>query len=113
MIVSNHGGRQVDGAIAALDALPRVADAVGSQTTVLFDSGIRRGSDILKAMALGARSVLLGRPYAYGLAVAGEHGVRDVILNLIADLDLALGLTGYASFSELGKDSLVHARDTP
>ncbi len=113
VIVSNHGGRQVDGALAALDALPRVADAVGNQTTLLFDSGIRRGSDILKAMALGARSVLLGRPYAYGLAVAGEHGVRDVILNLIADLDLTLGLTGCASFAELGRDCLVHAEDTP
>ena len=90
VIVSNHGGRQLDGAIAALDALPRVADAVGDRTTVLFDSGIRRGSDILKAVALGARAVLLGRPYAYGLAVAGEKGVRDVLSNLIADLDLAL-----------------------
>jgi lactate 2-monooxygenase len=109
VIVSNHGGRQLDGAIAALDALPRVVDAVGSQTTVLFDSGIRRGSDILKAMALGARSVLLGRPYAYGLAVAGESGVRDVILNLIADLDLTLGLTGCASLAELGRDSIVDA----
>ncbi len=112
VIVSNHGGRQLDGAIAALDALPRVADAVGSQTTVLFDSGIRRGSDVLKAMALGARSVLVGRPYAYGLAVAGEHGVRDVILNLIADLDLSLGLTGCASFADLGRESVIHDSGT-
>jgi isopentenyl diphosphate isomerase/L-lactate dehydrogenase-like FMN-dependent dehydrogenase len=111
VIVSNHGGRQVDGAIGALDALPRVVDAVGGRTTVLFDSGIRRGSDVLKAMALGARSVLVGRPYAYGLAVAGEHGVRDVLLNLLADLDLALALTGCASFSELDRDRLVPARD--
>ncbi len=107
VIVSNHGGRQLDGAIASLDALPRIVDAVGSRTTVLFDSGIRRGSDVIKALALGARAVLLGRPYAYGLAVAGEHGVRDVLLNLIADLDLALGLTGCASFAELGRESLV------
>ena len=113
VIVSNHGGRQVDGAIAALDALPGVVDAVGDRTTVLFDSGIRRGSDILKALALGARAVLLGRPYAYGLAIAGERGVRDVILNLIADLDLALGLTGCASFAELGREnsSRLRARD--
>jgi len=111
VIVSNHGGRQLDGAVAALDALPGVVDAVGDRMTVLFDSGIRRGSDILKALALGARSVLLGRPYAYGLAVAGEHGVRDVILNLIADLDLALGLTGCASIAELGRDRLVHITD--
>jgi lactate 2-monooxygenase len=107
VIVSNHGGRQLDGAIAALDALPTVADAVGHKTTVLFDSGIRRGSDVLKAIALGARAVLLGRPYAYGLAVAGEHGVRDVLANLIADLDLALGLTGCASLGELGREMLV------
>jgi lactate 2-monooxygenase len=113
VIVSNHGGRQLDGAIAALDALPGVVDAVGDRTTVLFDSGIRRGSDILKALALGARSVLLGRPYVYGLAVAGEHGVRDVLLNLIADLDLALGLTGCASFAELDRDRLVRSPETP
>jgi lactate 2-monooxygenase len=113
VIVSNHGGRQLDGAIAALDALPQVADAVGDRTTVLFDSGIRRGSDILKALALGARSVLLGRPYVYGLAVAGEHGVRDVLLNLIADLDLALGLTGCASFAELDRDRLVRSPEMP
>ncbi len=111
VIVSNHGGRQLDGAIAALDALPRVADAVGDRTTVLFDSGIRRGSDVLKAIAMGARAVLLGRPYAYGLAVAGEHGVRDVLLNLIADLDLALGLTGCASLGELGPEWLVRSAE--
>ncbi len=113
VIVSNHGGRQLDGAIAALDALPGVVDAVGDRTTVLFDSGIRRGSDILKAVALGAQAVLLGRPYVYGLAIAGEHGVRDVLLNLIADLDLALGLTGCASFAELGRDRLIRDTDSP
>jgi isopentenyl diphosphate isomerase/L-lactate dehydrogenase-like FMN-dependent dehydrogenase len=113
VIVSNHGGRQLDGAIAALDALPRVVDAVGDRTTVLFDSGIRRGADVLKAMALGARAVLLGRPYAYGLAVAGEKGVREVLLNLIADLDLALGLTGCASLGELGREHLVGPGSAP
>lgn len=107
VIVSNHGGRQLDGALAALDALPAVADAVGDRTAVLFDSGIRRGSDVLKAIAMGAQAVLLGRPYAYGLAVAGEKGVRDVLANLIADLDLALGLTGCASLGELGRQNLV------
>jgi isopentenyl diphosphate isomerase/L-lactate dehydrogenase-like FMN-dependent dehydrogenase len=113
VIVSNHGGRQLDGAIAALDALPRVVDAVGDRTTVLYDSGIRRGSDILKAIALGARAILLGRPYAYGLAVAGEDGVRDVLLNLIADLDLTLGLAGCASLSDLGREWLVPAGSAP
>lgn len=107
VIVSNHGGRQVDGAIAALDALPGVVDAVGDRTTVLFDSGIRRGADVIKAMALGAKCVLLGRPYCFGLAVNGEHGVRSVLENLIADIDLTLGLSGCASFAELGRDHLV------
>jgi lactate 2-monooxygenase len=113
VIVSNHGGRQLDGAIAALDALPRVVDAVGDRTTVLFDGGIRRGSDVLKAIALGARAVLLGRPYAFGLAIAGEKGVREVLLNLIADLDLALGLTGCASLGELGRHHLVPSGSAP
>ncbi len=113
VIVSNHGGRQLDGAIAALDALPGVVDAVGDRTTVLFDSGIRRGSDVLKAIALGARAVLLGRPYAYGLAVAGESGVREVLLNLIADLDVALGLAGCTSLGELGRQSLASSGMAP
>ncbi len=107
MIVSNHGGRQLDGAVAALDALPAVADAVGDRTTVLFDSGIRRGSDVLKAVAMGARGVLLGRPYAYGLAVGGERGVHEVLANLIADLDLALALTGCASLAEVRREMLT------
>src|SRR5439155_26127208 len=105
--------RQLDGAIAALDALPRVVAAVGDRTTVLFDSGVRRGADVFKAMALGARSVLLGRPYAYGLAVGGESGVREVLLNLIADIDLTLGLAGFASFAELDRSCLVPAADWP
>ncbi len=113
VIVSNHGGRQLDGAIAALDALPGVVDAVGDRATVLFDSGIRRGSDVLKAIALGARAVLLGRPYAYGLAIAGEKGVREVLLNLVAELDLALGLTGCSSLRELGRESLVSSGPIP
>jgi lactate 2-monooxygenase len=107
VIVSNHGGRQLDGAVAALDALPHVAEAVGDQTLVLFDSGIRRGADVFKAIALGARCVLLGRPYAFGLAVGGEQGVREVLANLIADIDLTLGLASCASFSEVGRASLV------
>jgi len=107
VIVSNHGGRQLDGAIAALDALPRVADAVGDQTVVMFDSGIRRGADIIKALSLGAKCVLLGRPYGYGLAVNGEQGVYDVAYNLLADLDLSLALTGCSSFSELNRDYLI------
>lgn len=101
VMVSNHGGRQVDGAIAALDALPEVVHAVQGKVPVLFDSGIRHGSDALKALALGAKAVLLGRPYIWGLAVAGEVGVRDVTLNLLADLDITMGLCGCASVGAL------------
>jgi lactate 2-monooxygenase len=107
LIVSNHGGRQVDGSIAALDALPGIVGAVAPDVPVLVDSGIRGGSDIVKALCLGARAVLVGRPYVYGLALGGEHGVRDVLDNLVADLDLTLGLMGCASVAELKLDSLV------
>jgi lactate 2-monooxygenase len=101
IIVSNHGGRQVDGAIAALDALPPVVEAVKQRIPVLFDSGIRYSSDAIKALALGARAVLLGRLYIWGLAVAGEQGVRDVVENFLADLDLTMGLAGLRSLTEL------------
>jgi L-lactate dehydrogenase (cytochrome) len=101
IIVSNHGGRQVDGARAALDNLVEIADAHGDRTTVLFDSGIRSASDIVVALALGARAVLVGRPWVYGLALAGEDGVRHVLHNLLAELDLTLGLAGYARPSDV------------
>ena len=107
VIVSNHGGRQVDGAIAALDALPGVVEAVGERVPVLFDSGIRRGSDVIKALALGARAVLLGRPYAYGLSVRGEEGVRDVLRNLLAELDVTMSLAGFWSTEALGRGALA------
>jgi len=94
ILVSNHGGRQVDGAVAALDALVEVRQAVGSDPVVLMDSGIRRGADVLKALALGANAVLLGRPYAFGLAVGGQEGVESVIRNLMAETDLTLALAG-------------------
>lgn len=113
VIVSNHGGRQLDGALAALDALPGVVEAVGPRTTVLFDSGIRRGADVFKAVALGARAVLLGRPYCFGLAVNGERGVHDVLANLIADIDLTLGLAGRASFSEVDREALIERLPPP
>ncbi|NGN67537.1 alpha-hydroxy-acid oxidizing protein [Streptomyces sp. A7024] len=107
IVVSNHGGRQVDGAVASLDALPSIAAAVGDRTDILFDSGVRTGADVLKALALGAKAVLYGRPYAYGLALGGEDGVRHVLRSLLADLDLTLGLTGHRSVSELGPRSLA------
>jgi isopentenyl diphosphate isomerase/L-lactate dehydrogenase-like FMN-dependent dehydrogenase len=97
VVVSNHGGRQVDGALASLDALPDVVDAVGHDLTVLFDSGIRGGADVVKALALGARAVLLGRPYLWGLAVGGAEGVEQVIKNLLSEVDLTLALSGHAS----------------
>jgi isopentenyl diphosphate isomerase/L-lactate dehydrogenase-like FMN-dependent dehydrogenase len=109
VIVSNHGGRQVDGAVASLDALPAVVSAVSGRAVVLFDGGIRRGADAIKALALGARAVLLGRPYCYGLAVGGEAGVREVLRNLLADVELTLALAGCASVGELGRHCLVEA----
>jgi lactate 2-monooxygenase len=112
IIVSNHGGRQVNGARAALNALPDVVAAVQNQVPVLFDSGIRRGSDIIKAIALGAQAVLLGRPYTWGLTLAGEQGVEEVLRNLLADLDLTLGLSGYRSLKELDRESLVREEQT-
>jgi lactate 2-monooxygenase len=107
VIVSNHGGRQVDGSIAALDALPGVVEAVAGSVPVLFDSGIRRGADVLKALALGARAVLVGRPYAYGLVVRGEDGVRDVLHNLIAELDVTMSLAGFGSVAALDRGAIV------
>ena len=106
IIVSNHGGRQLDGAIGSLDTLAGIADAVGMKTTILFDSGIRCGADVFKAMALGAKAVLIGRPYAYGLALAGEQGVKEVLANLLADVDLTLGLAGCNSWADVTKDTL-------
>ena len=106
IVVSNHGGRQVDGAVGALDALPAVTDAVGSRLTVLFDSGVRGGADMLKALALGAQAVLIGRPYAYGLALGGEAGVRHVLRALRQEFELTMRLSGLASLSELGPDCL-------
>jgi lactate 2-monooxygenase len=106
IIVSNHGGRQVDGGIGALDALPGVVREVNGRVPVLFDSGVRRGADVFKALALGARAVLLGRLYMWGLAVAGEQGVRDVLLNLIADFDLTMALSGYTSCRELDSSAI-------
>jgi lactate 2-monooxygenase len=106
IIVSNHGGRQVDGSIAALDALPAIAQAVGSTMAVLFDSGIRGGADMLKALALGAQAVLLGRPYVYGLALGGEAGVRHVLRALRTEFELTMRLAGLPTLAHLGADCL-------
>ncbi|MGW6936391.1 lactate 2-monooxygenase [Lentzea sp. NPDC054927] len=106
IIVSNHGGRQVDGAVGSLEALPSIVEAVGEQVDVLFDSGIRTGADIVKALALGAKAVMVGRPFAYGLAHGGQVGVRHVLRSLLADFDLTLGLSGHRSPADLGPDAL-------
>jgi isopentenyl diphosphate isomerase/L-lactate dehydrogenase-like FMN-dependent dehydrogenase len=109
VVVSNHGGRQVDGAVAALDALPDIAAAVGDRLTVLFDSGVRTGADVVKALALGAQAVLVGRPVLYGLALGGQQGVEHVLRCLLAELDLTLALSGYTSHGQLSSESLTPA----
>ena len=106
LIVSNHGGRQVDGAMAALDALPEVAGAVGTEVPVLFDSGIRTGADAVKALALGARAVLIARPAMWGRALGGEEGVRHVLRTFLGELDNTLAMAGYRSHRELAPGSL-------
>jgi lactate 2-monooxygenase len=109
IIVSNHGGRQVDNAVASLDALVAIREAVGAQPAILLDSGIRSGTDVLIALALGANACLLGRPYVYGLAIDGADGVRQVIENIIAELDLTIGLLGIPNITGLSADLLVPA----
>jgi lactate 2-monooxygenase len=97
IIVSNHGGRQVDGSVAALDALAEVREALGAEAVVLMDGGIRSGADVVKALAVGANAVLVGRPYVYGLAVGGKDGVAAVLTQLAAETDLTLALAGGTS----------------
>jgi isopentenyl diphosphate isomerase/L-lactate dehydrogenase-like FMN-dependent dehydrogenase len=107
VVVSNHGGRQVDRAVASLDALVRVREAVGPGPTVLLDSGIRTGADVFVALALGANAVLLGRPHIYGLALDGAAGVAAVVENVVAELDLTMGLVGVGSVGEIGAGLLT------
>jgi isopentenyl diphosphate isomerase/L-lactate dehydrogenase-like FMN-dependent dehydrogenase len=109
IVVSNHGGRQVDGAIATLEALPEVARAVDGRIPILLDSGIRGGADAFKALALGASAVLIGRAWAWAVAARGEAGVRHVLEVLKADIDVALALTGQTSFAGLDSSALYHA----
>ena len=107
IIVSNHGGRQLDGAISAIRALPEVVDAVGDSAEVILDGGVRRGADIVKALCLGARACMIGRPWLYGLAVGGEAGVGRALKILRDEFDLALTLLGYTRPSELSRECLV------
>jgi isopentenyl diphosphate isomerase/L-lactate dehydrogenase-like FMN-dependent dehydrogenase len=106
IIVSNHGGRQVDGAIGSIDALAAIAPVVDGRITVLVDSGIHTGADVFKALALGADAACIGRPHMYGLALAGADGARDVVANIIAELDLTLGLSGHTSVADITTDAL-------
>ncbi|WP_182346426.1 alpha-hydroxy-acid oxidizing protein [Tomitella gaofuii] len=106
IIVSNHGGSQVDGAIGSLDALEAIAPVVDGRATVLLDSGVRGGADVFKALALGADAVTVGRPHLYGLALGGRDGARDAVANIIAEFDLTLGLAGLTSVGEIARDSL-------
>ncbi|MGH2703505.1 MAG: alpha-hydroxy-acid oxidizing protein, partial [Actinomycetota bacterium] len=107
IIVSNHGGRQLDGVMAALDALPEVRDAAGPDAIVLVDGGIRRGTDVVKAVALGADAVLLGRPFIYGLAVGGQQGVEHVITTLRAEVDSAFALAGVTTVNDLDRSFVM------
>lgn len=109
IIVSNHGGRQVDGAVSAIEALPDIAKEINGEIPILMDSGIRSGSDMFKAIALGADAVLLGRPYTYALAIAGEQGVQEVIQNYRAEFELTMALSGCRSVDEINTDRLQSA----
>jgi lactate 2-monooxygenase len=112
IVVSNHGGRQVDGGIASLTVLPRIVEAVGDKLEILFDPGIRCGADIAKALALGAKLCLVGRPYVYGLALGGENGVSHVLKSLAGDLELTLHLAGITSTSTEVSNKTVLEQDS-
>ncbi len=109
--VSTHGGRQVDGSISAIEALPAVAEEVDGEVPITLDSGVRRGSDAFKALALGADTVLLGRPFAYGLAMGGQAGVEWVLQNMLADIDLTMGLAGIDDVEDIDDSALRHERE--
>ena len=110
IIVSNHGGRNLDTAVAAIDALPEVVDHVGGRVPLLVDGGIRRGTDVVKALALGAAAVLIGRPYCYGLSVAGSEGVRRVVEILRDELEAAMMLSGLPAIKDIDRSVLWDAR---
>lgn len=101
IVVSNHGGRQLDGVIASIDALPAIAEAVDGQIPILFDSGIRRGSDVVKAIGLGADAVLIGRPFMYGLAANGQQGVENVLENIYQEMKSSFSLSGVTKLNDI------------
>jgi lactate 2-monooxygenase len=107
--ISNHGGRQIDQSVPTLEVLPTIAERVAGRVPIVFDSGVRQGSDVLIALALGATAVALGRPYAYGLGLAGEAGVAEVVRNVLAELDITLGLAGLTSVAGADRHVLREA----
>jgi len=107
--ISNHGGRQIDQSVPTLEVLPTIAERVAGRVPIVFDSGVRQGSDVFIALALGATAVALGRPYAYGLGVAGEAGVAEVVRNVLAELDITLGLAGLTSIADVDRHALRQA----
>jgi len=106
IIVSNHGGRQIDGALPAIEALPNVVSAVGPDLPILLDSGIRGGADAFKALALGATAVLIGRPYVYALAIAGQQGVDELLAHYRAEFELTMALAGCSHIGDIHSDFL-------
>lgn len=107
VIVSSHGGRRLDGAISAIEALPSVVEAVDGEVPVLLDSGVRGGADAFKALALGATAVFVGRPYVFGLSVAGQRGVYEAVANVLAELESVVGSAGFGSVGDVGPDAVV------
>ncbi len=107
IIISNHGGRQVDGSIGTFEALPHIVEAVKEKIPVLLDSGVRGGADVFKALALGAKAVCIGRPYVYGLTLAGSEGVEQVLRNFLSDFELTMGLAGCKNIQEITKESVM------
>ncbi len=110
IVVSNHGGRQLDESVATLDALSAIVDAVGGRAEVILDGGVRRGVDVLKALALGARAVLIGRPAAWGLAASGQAGVERILELLKTELSVAMAIAGVTSVERVPRSLLVPAK---
>jgi L-lactate dehydrogenase (cytochrome) len=108
IIVSNHGGRQLDNGVSTIATLPKIVDAVGGRIEILVDGGIRNGLDVVKALALGAQACLIGRPWAFGLAARGERGVEEVLDILRREIDVGLALTGFTNVKDLDRSALVH-----
>lgn len=106
IVVSNHAGRQVDGAIGSLDVLSEIVDAVGKKTTICFDSGVRGGADVFKALALGAKLVMIGRLWIYGLSIQGEAGCSHVLKSLLADFDILMNVAGFRNIAEIDRSAL-------